>query len=134
MEALNPRLQSDMTTKEDIRIVLVDDDRDACESLSEVLQFDGYSVRFAMTAQEAIKAVEEYQPICALVDLGLPDLDGCELSRQLRERYGPDLVLIAVPGRAGAQEHDKAMACGIDHVLSKPLSLERLRSFFPPRG
>jgi CheY-like chemotaxis protein len=123
-----------MTEKEDIRIVLVDDDRDACESLSEVLQFDGYSVRFAMTAQEAMTAVEEYQPICALVDLGLPDLDGCELSRRLRERYGPDLVLIAVTGRAGAQEHDKAMACGIDHVLSKPLSLERLRSFFPPRS
>lgn len=123
-----------MTPKEDIRIVLVDDDRDACESLSEVLQFDGYSVRFAMTAQEAMTAVEEYQPICALVDLGLPDLDGCELSRRLRERYGPDLVLIAVTGRSGAQEHDKAMASGIDHVLSKPLSLERLRSFFPPRG
>jgi CheY-like chemotaxis protein len=123
-----------MTEKEDIRIVLVDDDRDACESLSEVLQFDGYSVRFAMTAQEAMTAVEEYQPICALVDLGLPDLDGCELSRRLRERYGPDLVLIAVTGRAGAKEHDKAMACGIDHVLSKPLSLERLRSFFPPRS
>ena len=57
-----------MSPKEDIRIVLVDDDRDACESLSEVLQFDGYSVRFAMTAQEAMTAVEEFQPICALVD------------------------------------------------------------------
>jgi CheY-like chemotaxis protein len=123
-----------MTPEEDIRIVLVDDDRDACESLSEVLQFDGYSVRFAMTAQEAMSTVEEYRPICALVDLGLPDLDGCELSRRLRERYGPDLVLIAMTGRAGAQEHDKALASGIDHVLSKPLSLERLRSFFPPRA
>jgi len=123
-----------MTPEEDIRIVLVDDDRDACESLSEVLQFDGYSVRFAMTAQEAMSTVEEYRPICALVDLGLPDLDGCELSLRLRERYGPDLVLIAMTGRAGAQEHDKALASGIDHVLSKPLSLERLRSFFPPRA
>lgn len=123
-----------MKTKEDIRIVLVDDDRDACESLSEVLQFDGYSVRFATTAQEAMTAVEEYQPICALVDLGLPDLDGCELSRRLRERYGPDLVLIAVTGRSGQKAQDMALAAGIDHVLSKPLSLERLRSFFPPRG
>lgn len=123
-----------MNTDEDIRIVLVDDDRDACETLSEVLQYDGYSVRFAMTAQEAMQAVEEYQPICALLDLGLPDLDGCELSRRLRERYGADLVLIAVTGRSGQQEHDEAMAAGIDHVLSKPLSLERLRSFFPPRS
>lgn len=123
-----------MNTDEDIRIVLVDDDRDACETLSEVLQYDGYSVRFAMTAQEAMQAVEEYQPICALLDLGLPDLDGCELSRRLRARYGADLVLIAVTGRSGQQEHDEAMAAGIDHVLSKPLSLERLRSFFPPRS
>jgi len=120
--------------KEDVRIVLVDDDRDACESLSEVLQVDGYSVRFATNAKDALTAVEEYQPVCALVDLGLPDLDGCELSRRLRERYGSDLVLIAVTGRTGAQARDMAMAAGIDHVLSKPLSLERLRSFFPPRG
>lgn len=123
-----------MNTEEDIRIVLVDDDRDACESLSEVLQFDGYSVRFAMTAQEAMQVVEAYRPICVLVDLGLPDLDGCELSRRLRERYGADLVLIAVTGRSGQKEHDMAMAAGVDHVLSKPLSLDRLRSFFPPRG
>ena len=123
-----------MNDREDIRIVLVDDDRDACETLSEVLKIDGYSVRFATTAQDALTAVEEYQPICALVDLGLPDLDGCELSRRLRERYGADLVLIAVTGRTGQKAHDMAMAAGIDHVLSKPLSLERLRSFFPPRN
>jgi DNA-binding response OmpR family regulator len=123
-----------MKHKEDIRIVLVDDDIDACETLSEVLKYDGYSVRFATTAHDAFKAVEEYQPVCALVDLGLPDLDGCELSRQLRARYGPDLVLIAVTGRSTDQEHDTAMAAGIDHVLCKPLSLDRLRSFFPPRG
>lgn len=123
-----------MKDREDIRIVLVDDDRDACESLSQVLQFDGYSVRFATTAEDALTAVEEYQPICALLDLGLPDLDGCELSRQLRQRYGPDLVLIAVTGRSGQKAYDMAMAAGIDHVLSKPLSLDRLRSFFPPRG
>lgn len=118
--------------KEDVRIVLVDDDLDACESLSEVLQFDGYSVRFATNAKDALAAVEEYQPVCAVVDLGLPDLDGCELSRRLRERYGSDLVLIALTGRTDAR--DQAMAAGIDHVLSKPLSLERLRAFFPPRG
>jgi len=117
---------------EDVRVVLVDDDVDTCETLSELLKFDGYSVRFATTAQDAIAAVDEYQPVCALVDLGLPDLDGCELSRRLRAKYGPDLVLIAVTGRTGAQEQDIALESGIDHVLSKPLSLERLRRFFPP--
>jgi len=123
-----------MSTKEDIRVVLVDDDVDACEALSELLQFDGYSVRFATTARDALTTVDEYQPVCALLDLGLPDLDGVELSKQLRERYGPDLVLIAVTGRSGDKAHDQAMEAGIDHVLSKPLSVERLRRFFPPRG
>ena len=120
--------------KEDIRVVLVDDDLDACESLSELLKDDGYSVRFATTAEDAMIAVREYQPVCALVDLGLPDLDGVELSKRLRASYGPDLVLIAVTGRSGAKAHDEAMRAGVDHVLSKPLSVERLRRFFPPRS
>jgi len=113
--------------------VLVDDDADACETLSSLLQIDGYSVRVARTAQDAIQAVNEYQPVCALLDLGLPDLDGCELGKRLRSLHGPELVLIAVTGRSGQQEHDMAMAAGIDHVLCKPLSQENLRRFFPPR-
>lgn len=120
--------------REDIRLVLVDDDLDACEALSELLREDGYSVRFATNAKDAVTAVQEYQPVCALVDLGLPDLDGVELSKRLRASYGPDLVLIAVTGRTGVKAHDEAMRAGIDHVLSKPLSVERLRRFFPPRG
>ncbi|MGQ3053591.1 MAG: response regulator [Roseateles sp.] len=120
--------------QEDIRVVLVDDDLDACEALSELLKDDGYSVRFATTAEDAMIAVDEYKPVCALLDLGLPDLDGVELSKRLRTRYGPDLVLIAVTGRTGSHAHDEAMRAGIDHVLSKPLSVERLRRFFPPRG
>ena len=118
---------------DDFRVVLVDDDVDACESLSSLLTIDGYSVRIATTARDAMTAVDEYRPICALVDLGLPDIDGCELSKQLRSQYGPDLVLIALTGRREQEAHNKALASGIDHVLCKPLSLENLRRFFPPR-
>lgn len=120
------------TTTEDFRVVLVDDDVDTCETLSELLKFDGYSVRVATTAQDAIQAVNEYQPVCALLDLGLPDFDGCELSKRLRAAHGSDLVLIAVTGRSGDDEHNQALAAGVDHVLCKPLTLERLRRFFPP--
>jgi len=119
-------------TAEDVRVVLVDDDVDTCETLSELLKFDGYSVRFATTALDAMAAVDEYKPVCALLDLGLPDLDGCELSKQLRAKYGPELVLIALTGRTGQQAQNLALEAGIDHVLNKPLSLERLRRFFPP--
>lgn len=118
---------------DDFRVVLVDDDIDACETLSSLLTIDGYSVRIATTAKDAMTAVDEYQPICAVVDLGLPDIDGCELSKRLRRQYGPDLVLIALTGRREQEEHNLALASGIDHVLCKPLSLEKLRRFFPPR-
>jgi DNA-binding response OmpR family regulator len=118
--------------REDIRVVLVDDDADTCETLSSLLQFDGYSVRVARTAQDAIIAIREHKPVCALLDLGLPDFDGCELSRRLRAAHGPDLVLIAVTGRDGDKAHNEAMAAGVDHVLCKPLSQENLRRFFPP--
>jgi len=118
---------------DDFRVVLVDDDVDACQTLSSLLTIDGYSVRIANTAQDALTAVDEYQPICAVLDLGLPDIDGCELSKRLRSQYGPDLVLIALTGRREQEEHNLALASGIDHVLCKPLSLESLRRFFPPR-
>jgi DNA-binding response OmpR family regulator len=121
-----------MATTEDFRVVLVDDDVDTCETLSELLKFDGYSVRVATTAQDAIQAVNEYQPVCALLDLGLPDFDGCELSKRLRAAHGSDLVLIAVTGRSGEDEHNQALAAGVDHVLCKPLTVENLRRFFPP--
>ncbi|MDR7333803.1 response regulator [Roseateles asaccharophilus] len=121
-----------MATTEDFRVVLVDDDVDTCETLSELLKFDGYSVRVATTAQDAIQAVNEYQPVCALLDLGLPDFDGCELSKRLRAAHGSDIVLIAVTGRSGDDEHNQALAAGVDHVLCKPLTVENLRRFFPP--
>ena len=121
-----------MATTEDFRVVLVDDDVDTCETLSELLKFDGYSVRVATTAQDAIQAVNEYQPVCALLDLGRPDFDGCELSKRLRAAHGSDLVLIAVTGRSGEDEHNQALAAGVDHVLCKPLTVENLRRFFPP--
>lgn len=117
---------------EDFRVVLVDDDLDACQTLSELLKVDGYSVRVATTAQDAIKVVDEYQPVCALLDLGLPDFDGCELSRRLRAAHGADLVLIAVTGRGSEEDHNQALEAGVDHVLRKPLTLENLRRFFPP--
>ncbi|MET0520168.1 MAG: response regulator [Burkholderiaceae bacterium] len=85
-------------SKEEVRIVLVDDDRDTCTTLRELLESDGYSVRIALNAGDALKLIEDYRPICALIDLGLPGTDGCELARQLRARHGQDLVLIAVTG------------------------------------
>ena len=117
---------------EEVRVVLVDDDLDTCETLRELLTMDGYSVRIATTAKAAMAVVDEYQPICALLDLGLPDLDGCELTKRLRALHGSGLVLIAVTGRGDEKDHNLALEAGIDHVLCKPLALDTLRRFLPP--
>jgi CheY-like chemotaxis protein len=75
--------------KEEVRVVVVDDDDDASSALALALELDGYSVKTAQDARQALVLVADYQPHCVLMDLGLPDMDGCELARQLREpRHG----------------------------------------------
>lgn len=118
--------------KEEVKVVVVDDDEDACESLGLLLELDGYSVRTATNAARALAAVEEHEPLCVLLDLGLPDEDGCVLARQLRDKHGPGLVLVAVTGWTRNEDRERAEASGIDFILSKPLHPGDLRKLLPP--
>jgi DNA-binding response OmpR family regulator len=118
--------------KEEVRVVVVDDDDDASSALALALELDGYSVKTAQDARQALVLVADYQPHCVLMDLGLPDMDGCELARQLRERHGTELVLVAVTGRSREEEHSRAEVAGIDFVLVKPVSAKELGRLLPP--
>ena len=89
-------------SEDDVRVVVVDDFIDAAEALAETLMISGYKVWVATDGAGALALIETHQPHCVLLDIGMPGMDGNELTRTLRTRYGDDIVLIAVTGR----EHD----------------------------
>lgn len=117
---------------EEVRVVVVDDLVDSAESLAEVLTLDGYSVRTAHDGVQAWELIEQYEPICVLFDIKMPGIDGAELSRRLRARYGDDMVLIAI---TGAPEDDKQVEetfARVDYYLQKPIDLAKLRLVLQP--
>ncbi len=118
--------------KEEVKVVVVDDDEDAAVSLAELLEMDGYQVRTAFSAAEAITLVESFEPLCVLLDLGLPGMDGCELAKALRARHGTTLVLVAVTGWTREEDRSRAEMAGVDYILSKPVTAAGVRRLLPP--
>jgi len=116
------------------RILLVDDNVDAAAMLSEALTYLGYVVRTAYDGPSALVAADEFQPEVALLDIGLPVMDGYELARQLRESHAA-LRLVALTGYGQASDKAQAREAGFDGHLVKPLDLEKLQwllSTLPP--
>ncbi|KDR32022.1 MULTISPECIES: ATP-binding protein [Caballeronia] len=113
-----------------LRVLIVDDNPDASETLAMLMQTLGNEVRVAANGNGALKEVEQWNPDVCLLDIGLPDMDGYQLASKLRRR--PETarkVLIAVTGYGLQQDKEKAIAAGFDHHFVKPLDVRRL--FFP---
>lgn len=115
-------------------MLVVDDDRDASTALKMLLELDGYRVATACDAAQALACIASFNPMCVLLDLGLPDMDGCQLAEQIRAEHGTALVLIAVTGRSGQEEITRAENAGIDFVLVKPISSAELQRMLPKIG
>ena len=118
--------------REDVRVVVVDDDADSAASLKMLLELDGYNVRTAHNAATALELVEQHQPVCVLLDIGLPDMDGNQLATELRARHGGGLALVAITGRSGEKDRIAAEKAGVDFVLVKPLDVAALQRMLPP--
>jgi CheY-like chemotaxis protein len=109
------------------RVLVVDDDHDAADSLAMVLGLLGHRVGVAYGGAEAVEAAIEAIPDIAVLDLGMPGMDGCELARRLRARpQGEGVVLVALTGWVGEPYRRRAREAGFDHFLAKPASLEAL--------
>jgi CheY-like chemotaxis protein len=112
------------------RILVADDNRDAADSLAFMLRLAGHDVRIAYDGQEAIDMAETFLPALALVDIGMPRMNGYETARRLREKpYGVDLMLIALTGWGQPDDRNRSLAAGFDHHVVKPVDpsmLERL--------
>ena len=119
-------------SEDDVKVVVVDDVADAAEALAAALELSGYKVWIATGGQEALGLIEEHRPHCVLLDVGMPGMDGFELTQALRDRYGDDIVLIAVTGREKDDERVSETFARVDHYLQKPVDPDVLRKLLPP--
>lgn len=111
-----------------MRIVIVDDNADAADSLAMVLELEGHEVRTASDGLAGLTLIGEFAPNAVILDIGLPELNGYEVARRIR-RDQPDtgILLIAVTG--WGQQHDKqtAVDSGFDHHFTKPVDPRALQ-------
>ena len=111
------------------RILVVDDHRDAADSLGLLLQFLGNDVRIAHDGPEALEAVRAYRPGIVLLDIGMPGMDGYEVARRLRAQPELEgLALVALTGWGQEEDRRRSCAAGFDHHLVKPVDLPALQA------
>lgn len=111
-----------------LRVLVVDDNVDAGETLRRVLEHWGHEAKTVTNAAEALAAWEGFRPDVALLDIGLPGVSGYDVARQVRALHGRDVLLIAVTGYGRDVDRVASRAAGIDQHVTKPVDLEKLRS------
>ena len=110
-----------------LRMLIVDDNRDAADSLAMLLRTAGNDIRTAYDGIEALQVASEFRPEVVLLDIGLPKLDGHEVAQRLRhEAWGRRVCLIAVTGWSDEADRARSRAAGFDHHLVKPLDTAHL--------
>jgi len=111
-----------------VRVLVVEDNVDAAETLADLLRLWGYEVGVVYDGQAAVETAPGFRPDAVLLDIGLPRMNGYEVARWLRRQ--PDLggvLLIAVTGYGQASDRARGHEAGFDHHLVKPVDIELLR-------
>jgi len=109
------------------RVLVVDDNPDHLELLADLLKVRGYEVVRARDASEALRVISDQKPHACVIDIGLPDMDGYELARKLREiPETRDSRLIAVTGYGIKADTHLFEEAGFDHYFPKPTNIEEL--------
>jgi CheY-like chemotaxis protein len=109
------------------RILLVEDDADTREALKTLLELSGHHVEVAADGGEAVAHAIANRPDVALVDIGLPEIDGNEVARRIRASLGASgIFLVALTGYGGDADEELARAAGFDAHFTKPVELSRL--------
>jgi two-component system CheB/CheR fusion protein len=109
------------------RILIVDDNRDSGRTMARILELDGHDVACVFNGLVVSEQLASFQPDVLLVDIGLPGLDGYQVAEQVRQQRAKDeLLLVAVTGYGGEENHARAKRAGFDHYLVKPVNLKTL--------
>ena len=111
------------------RILVVDDNHDAAESMRMVLNLLGADVRVANDGPQALDAFEAYRPDVVLLDIGMPGMDGYEVARIIRAKHSePRPAIVALTGWGQEDDRRRSHEAGFDHHLVKPADIGALRA------
>jgi CheY-like chemotaxis protein len=138
----SPRPLSVAASERIYRILVADDNVDAAETLSILLQMDGHEVRTADNGADAFDLAGTFRPHMAFVDIGMPQLNGYEVAQLVRQQpWGESIRLVALTGWGQDDNKRQAQESGFDHHLTKPVDpndlvalLQRLLADQPEAG
>lgn len=114
--------------KQGLRVLVVDDNRDAANTLNVLLNLWGYDCRVSYDGFNALETARDYRPDCLLLDINMPGMDGCTVARRLRQE--PDLAqvkLIALTAYSDETHTRRIQEAGFDHHVVKPADIEELQ-------
>jgi len=114
--------------------LIIEDNKDGAESMAVLLRAAEHEPRIALNGLDGLAIADEFRPDVVLLDIGLPRIDGYEVSRRLRQRHGDGLIIIAVSGYCQAADRERSKAAGVDQHLAKPVNPESLLTILATCG
>jgi CheY-like chemotaxis protein len=112
-----------------LRVLVVDDNIDAADTLSALLEMGGHTTRVANDGYQAIEMARAFQPQVVFLDIGLPGMDGYEVARKLRETPGMERAyLVALTGWGTREDRERSSEAGFDHHLTKPADISAVET------
>lgn len=110
-----------------MRVLVVDDNADAADVLATLLSLLNCTVQVAYAGSEALKLGELHRPQCVFLDVNMPQMDGCQTARRMRERrWGRLACIVALTANDDEDTRRRTMQAGMDHHLAKPVSTKTL--------
>lgn len=122
-----PKSVSPVRTARGLRVLVIEDNSDVRHMLKTLLELEGHDIEVAVDGLQGLEMIEFYQPDVALVDIGLPELDGYEVARQVRANpENENVYLVALTGYGERKDRRRALQAGFDAHLAKPVDLDSL--------
>ena len=126
---LDPNAGTEAGTDAGLRVLVVDDNIDAADTLAALLEMSGHLTRVANDGYQAIEMAQAFRPQVVFLDIGLPGMNGYEVARQLRQTPGMEgAVLVALTGWGTREDRQRSSEAGFDHHLTKPADINAVET------